>query len=260
MSCSSQNPSYTTTNPLVNTVPCVGGNPCTTQLVSSDYVKYSGPNLPCTNIQTCDTATVALQKADEQICELKQHILILQQLIQNCCTTTTSTTTSVPPSTSTTTSTSSTSSTTSTTSSTSSSTTSTTSSTSSTTSTSTSSTSTTTSTTTQPPTTSTTTSTSSTSSTTSTTSSTTSTSSSTTTSTTTGVFYYYLATPYLDCVQNGAPGGTVLRSTNSTLGGSTSWVCASGIQHQIVGNTTGPTYAYDVDGNIGYPDCSMLPC
>ena len=126
------------TNPLVNTTPCVGGDPCSTQLLPTDVVSYSGPNLPCTGINTCDTATVALQKADEQICELKEQILILQQILQNCCTTTTSTTTApttstTSSSTSTTSSTSSTSSTTSTSSSTS--TTSSTSSTSSTTST-----------------------------------------------------------------------------------------------------------------------------
>lgn len=82
------------------------GDPCNAQPIPTDYVTYSGPNLPCTNIRTCDTVTVALQKVDEQICSLQEQIDILQQTIENCCTT--STTTTVPAATTTTTSTSTT--------------------------------------------------------------------------------------------------------------------------------------------------------
>ena len=60
----------------------------------SDNVKYTGPNLPCSGINTCDDLTLILQKLDEKICEL-----------QACCAGTTSTTTTSSTSTSTTTTT-----------------------------------------------------------------------------------------------------------------------------------------------------------
>ena len=91
-----------TANPLVNTVPCPGGDPCTVQLVPTEYVAYSGPNLPCTGINTCDTATVALEKVDDQICDLKTQIINLQNLV-NTLTTTTTTSTSTSTTTTTTT-------------------------------------------------------------------------------------------------------------------------------------------------------------
>ena len=81
-------------NPLVNTVPCPGGDPCTTQLVPTQYVAYSGPNLPCTAINTCDTATVAFEKVDNEICNLKNQIIVLQTLVNSLTTTTTTTSTS----------------------------------------------------------------------------------------------------------------------------------------------------------------------
>ena len=43
---------------------------CYTHCTATDYVYYTGPNLPCTGIQTEYTLTVALQKIDEEICEL----------------------------------------------------------------------------------------------------------------------------------------------------------------------------------------------
>lgn len=72
--------------------------------MGSNQVGYTGPNLPCTNIQTCDSLSVALQKIDEQICDLKSTVLSLQQQI-NSLTTTTTTTTLFPPITTTTTTT-----------------------------------------------------------------------------------------------------------------------------------------------------------
>lgn len=56
-------------------------NPCTNAGTGSNNVKYDGPNLPCTNIQTCDLLTVAIQKIDEQICELKNTVISLQNQI-----------------------------------------------------------------------------------------------------------------------------------------------------------------------------------
>ena len=89
--------------PLVNTVPCSGGNPCTTQLTASSHVGYSGPNLPCTGIQTCDTLTVALQKVDEKVCDLLNTVASLQEQINALTTTSTTSTTLTTSTTSTTT-------------------------------------------------------------------------------------------------------------------------------------------------------------
>jgi hypothetical protein len=99
-----QNPGCNS-SPLINTVPCSSGDPCTTQLTASSYVSYSGPNLPCTGIQTCDTLTVALQKIDVDICDLINTTISLQNQINALTTTTTSTSTSTSTSTTTTTTT-----------------------------------------------------------------------------------------------------------------------------------------------------------
>lgn len=79
--------------------PC---DPCTAQSIGTNHIKYDGPNLPCTGIQTCNSLTVSLQKVDEQICDLKSIVQSLQEQI-NELTTTTTTTTVVPTTTTTTT-------------------------------------------------------------------------------------------------------------------------------------------------------------
>jgi hypothetical protein len=71
------------------------------QPVQTNNVSYSGPNLPCTSIVTCDSATVAFQKVDNEICTLKSQIIALQTLVDSL--TTTTTTTTVAPTTTTTT-------------------------------------------------------------------------------------------------------------------------------------------------------------
>jgi hypothetical protein len=62
-----------------------GVDPCVAVKSNTDLVFYSGGNLPCTGVQTCDSLTLALQKLDEAICQLQAAI-----------TTTTSTTTAAP--------------------------------------------------------------------------------------------------------------------------------------------------------------------
>jgi len=78
--------------------PCL--DPCQAKVVGSDQVGYTGPNLPCTAIHTCDSLSVALQKIDEQICELKNTVVSLQHQINSL---TTTTTTTIAPTTTTTT-------------------------------------------------------------------------------------------------------------------------------------------------------------
>ena len=95
------NPCYTTV-PLVTSVGC---DPCTAAPIPTNNVSYSGPNLSCTQIRTCDSATVAFQKVETQICILKQQIAALQEIVNDCCSPTITTTTTTSSSTTTTTTT-----------------------------------------------------------------------------------------------------------------------------------------------------------
>ena len=61
-------------------------HPCNNPGKQSANLVYSGPNLPCTGIQTCDDLSVVIQKIDEQLC-------ILQEALFHYTNTTTSTTT-----------------------------------------------------------------------------------------------------------------------------------------------------------------------
>jgi len=47
---------------------------CNACPVQSANIIYSGPNLSCTGIRTCDALDVALQKIDDKICALAQLI------------------------------------------------------------------------------------------------------------------------------------------------------------------------------------------
>lgn len=96
-----QNPCCTTA-PLVTPVSC-GCDPCSAAPVPTNNVSYSGPNLACTQIRTCDSATVAFQKVDTQICNLKQQIYNLQVILGECCPEYVPTTTSTSSTTTTTT-------------------------------------------------------------------------------------------------------------------------------------------------------------
>lgn len=56
---------------------CGSIDPCgcgSTKYTSSSDVRYIGPNLPGTGIQSCDTLTVAIQKIDAEILAIKQAI------------------------------------------------------------------------------------------------------------------------------------------------------------------------------------------
>lgn len=46
------------------------GDNCYSDPVSTDGVIYSGPNLSCTGVNTCNSLTCALEKIDNKICEL----------------------------------------------------------------------------------------------------------------------------------------------------------------------------------------------
>lgn len=96
-----QNPCSTTYTPPTSSCGC--GDPCNASPVSTNGVSYSGANLSCTSINTCDSATVAFQKIDAEICSLKQQIINLQNALSVCCPTPTTTTTSTSSTTTTTT-------------------------------------------------------------------------------------------------------------------------------------------------------------
>lgn len=90
MSCLPEMPCYGGGNISPTGTNC-GADPCDNKLKTSDLIKYIGPNLPCTGIETCDDLTTILQKLELAICQFT--------------TTTTSTSTSTSSSTTTTTTT-----------------------------------------------------------------------------------------------------------------------------------------------------------
>lgn len=85
-------------------MPCFGGgrvvyprgcgvDPCLAVKSNTDLVFYSGPNLPCTGVNTCDSLTLVLEKIDNQICELVQCCFNATSSTTSSSSTTTSTTT-----------------------------------------------------------------------------------------------------------------------------------------------------------------------
>jgi len=75
------NPCCTTASVVTPT--SYGCDPCSAQPVQTNNISYSGPNLPCTGINTCDTATVAFEKVDNKICNLQNQIIALQNLVNS---------------------------------------------------------------------------------------------------------------------------------------------------------------------------------
>jgi hypothetical protein len=109
-------PCYNT--PIVKIIYPPGCDPTPVPVISSDQVRYDGPNLSCTGVQTGDCLNTVLEKIDEKICSEELVASIIQtianndvlkayfcQLVSSCSPTTTTTSTS---STTTTTSTSTT--------------------------------------------------------------------------------------------------------------------------------------------------------
>lgn len=75
---------------------CTCGGTCNNcQATSTDNIKYTGPNLPCTEVNFNDNLTVILQKLEELVCGLQVTVTMLQ--------TTTTTTTEILETTTTTT-------------------------------------------------------------------------------------------------------------------------------------------------------------
>lgn len=82
------------TNPCCTTPcdPC--SNPQADPSKQSDHLIYTGPNLPCTGIETNDTFTEVIEKIEEVICTLLSGITTTTTTTNNS--TTTSTTTVAP--------------------------------------------------------------------------------------------------------------------------------------------------------------------
>jgi hypothetical protein len=74
-----------------------GGTCQNCQATSTDNIKYTGPDQPCTGIKFNDNLTLILQKLEALVCDLQTTVVMLQQ------TTTTTTTTIVSTTTTTTT-------------------------------------------------------------------------------------------------------------------------------------------------------------
>jgi len=85
MSCYPGTPCYNSNNTIFPRG--CGIDPCHAHKTNTDLTFYSGPNLPCTGINTCDDVTLSLEKIDSVICDL----------IHAGITTTTTTTTTIAP-------------------------------------------------------------------------------------------------------------------------------------------------------------------
>ena len=61
-----------------------GIDPCLEHKTSTDSVFYTGPNLPCIDVNTCTNMTVALQKIDNALCgdNLIQNIMAVNPQIR----------------------------------------------------------------------------------------------------------------------------------------------------------------------------------
>lgn len=60
-----------------------GLDPCTTFKTSTDLVFYTGPNLPCIDVHTCDNMSLILQKIDDALCGTNLVQNIIDTLINN---------------------------------------------------------------------------------------------------------------------------------------------------------------------------------
>lgn len=85
MSCNPGTPCYSTK--VVYPKGCNTNYQCGVKKITTDDVVYSGANLPCSGINTCDTLTVVIQKIDTFLCES-----YICEVVAQCSTTTTTTT------------------------------------------------------------------------------------------------------------------------------------------------------------------------
>lgn len=85
MSCNPGTPCYSTK--VVYPKGCNTNYPCGVKKITTDDIVYSGANLPCSGINTCDTLTVLIQKIDTFLCES-----YICEVVAQCSTTTTTTT------------------------------------------------------------------------------------------------------------------------------------------------------------------------
>jgi len=71
--------------------PCA--SPCHIIGKRTDDLAYNGNNLPCTEVNQCDTLTIVLQKIEEKICELQALLIPTTTTTSSTSSTTTTTTT-----------------------------------------------------------------------------------------------------------------------------------------------------------------------
>jgi hypothetical protein len=71
-----------------------GHRQCECGCVQSDNVGYNGPNLPCSEINTCDSITLAIEKLEAKICELTTALSNLTSTTSTTSSSSTTTTTS----------------------------------------------------------------------------------------------------------------------------------------------------------------------
>lgn len=105
MSCLPGMPCY---DVIIKTLYNSDCDPCANVVVDAERVEYSGPNLSCIGVETCDTLEVALQKIDDKICSSAFIVQILTAIlaspslttlfgsVMNAYYSTTTTTTTIP--------------------------------------------------------------------------------------------------------------------------------------------------------------------
>jgi hypothetical protein len=81
MSCLPGMPCYNM--PVVKIVYPPGCDPTPLPIIGSDQVRYDGPNLSCTGVQTGDCLNTALEKIDEKICSEELVASIIQTIANN---------------------------------------------------------------------------------------------------------------------------------------------------------------------------------
>lgn len=64
---------------------------------TSNLLTYEGPILPCTGVESCQTLTEVFQRIDNEICILKQKVVVLENALISLSTTTTTSTAYEPP-------------------------------------------------------------------------------------------------------------------------------------------------------------------
>ena len=60
-----------------------GVDPCFIYSTTTDLVTYTGPNLPCIDVQTCETLTTVIEKIDSLLCGRNLAYVFINTILTN---------------------------------------------------------------------------------------------------------------------------------------------------------------------------------